>query len=133
MKKQMKKQIKQQVKQHFNCLLTKFLFFGPAIGILLPFFSSVKLSGAIIIALAATLATYLTADLVVLPRYGNLPALVLDAAIAVLVAWEFALVIYNTPISVPGMLFMAVVIMAGEWYYHGYVFRILFNRRGGKR
>lgn len=121
------------MKKHFNCILTKFLFIGPVMGILLPFFSSVKISGAIIIALAATLATYLTADLVVLPRYGNLPALAVDAAIAVLVAWEFALVLYNASISVPGMLFTAVAVIAGEWYYHGYLFRILFNRKGRRR
>ncbi len=121
------------MKKHFNNILTKFLFFAPAMGILLPFFSSIKISGAIIIALAATLAAYLTADLVVLPRYGNPAALAVDAAISVLVAWEFALVFYNASISIPGMLFLAVAVIAGEWYYHGFLLRTQFNRRGRRR
>jgi hypothetical protein len=116
------------MKKHFNCILTKFLFFAPAMGVVLPFVSPANLSEAILIAVVATLATYLTADLVILPRYGNVAAIAADAVIAVAVALEFTLILYNVPLKPLGMLLIAVVTAAGEWYYHGYLLRVLFGR-----
>lgn len=121
------------MKKHFNCILTKFLFFGPAMGIILPFISPVTLTEAILIAIVATLASYLTADLVILPRYGNIAALVADAVITVVVALEFAIVLYNGTLNPLGMLLLAGAVVAGEWYYHGYLLRNLFGGRGKRR
>lgn len=118
------------MKKHFNCILTKFLFYGPALGMIIPFISTVSLTGAILTALAATLASYLTADLVILPRYGNVAALAADAVITVAVAWEFALFLYNGSLHPLGMLLLAAVVVAGEWYFHGYLLRSLFRGRG---
>lgn len=123
------------MKTHFNVFVTKILFFAPALGIILPFFGPVKLSGAVMIAIVAALAAYLTADLVVLPRYGSWPAIGADAVIAVLITWELTPILGNGPLSPVGLIFVAVAVALGEWYYHSYLIRTLFNtkRRGRKR
>lgn len=123
------------MKNHFNAFITKILFFAPALGIILPFFSPLVLSEAILISIVAALAAYLTADLVVLPRYGNWPAIGADAVIAVLIAWELTPTLGNGALSPVGLMFVAAAVALGEWYYHGYLIRTFFNnrRRGRKR
>lgn len=121
------------MRTHANVFITKFLFFAPALGILLPFFSEVKLSGAIIIGIVAALAAYLTADLVVLPRYGNWPAIAADVIIAILVTWELTPILGDKSLAPAGLIFVAAAVALGEWYYHGYLMRTLFNRRRGRK
>ncbi len=118
-------------KQYFNVLLTKFLFFAPMMGIIVPLSSEVSVTGAIFIALVATIAAFFTADLVVLPRFGNGPALLVDIIISLAVVWMYAWFLYKTHPTILGFVILAVVLAFGEWYYHQYIKRELFGR--GKR
>jgi len=98
----------------------------------MPMFSAANTGDAVVAALVAALAAYLTADLVVFPRYGNLPAVAADTLISALVLMEIS-VMGETPISWPGLGLLAVLVAAGEWYYHGYLSRLFSARRGKKR
>ncbi len=73
------------IKTYLNALLTKFLMYAPLIGIGMPLFSTVTVKGAVITAFFAALAAFLTADLVVYPRYGNIPAVLTDVVITIAV------------------------------------------------
>jgi len=98
----------------------------------MPHFSQADTTVAILAALLAALATFLTADLVVLPKLGNLTAILLDAIISVLVLWEISY-ITGASLKVPGLLLILVLLVAGEWYYHRYLTRLLFTRRPRRR
>lgn len=95
----------------------------------MPFFSTASTGSSVIAALIAAAASFLTADLVVYPRYGNIPAVAADALISAVALMETAY-LAGTPLSMPGLALLAVLIGAGEWYYHTYLGRVLYS---GKR
>lgn len=97
-------------------------------GIILPYFTKLDTTAAILGAILASLASFLAADLVVYPKYGNLAAVLLDAVIATLVVLELGY-ITGTSFSLAGLGLVAALIAAGEWYYHKYLDRVLFARR----
>ncbi|WP_018085866.1 DUF2512 family protein [Desulfurispora thermophila] len=108
---------------HAGAVLTKFLFFAPALGISLPFFSGLSSGQAVITAALVTLAAYLTADLVVFPRFGHWAALLADAGIALLVVLEMPLVFSVAPVGPAGWLLVCLLTALGEMYFHGYLVR----------
>lgn len=116
------------IKRYINAFLTKFFLFAPVIGIILPYFSKADSTISIIAAILAALATFLTADLVIYPRYGNLTAVLMDAVITVLVLLEIAY-ITETGYNPVGLVLIAALIASGEWYYHKYLQRMFFSRR----
>lgn len=108
--------------------MTKFLLFAPLVGIIMPSFSAMGTGNAIISALVAAAASFLTADLVIYPRYGNIPAVMADALISAVVLTEISY-LAEAPLTWPGLALLAALIAAGEWYYHKYLGRVLFARR----
>ena len=93
----------------------------------MPLISGIGTGEAVMAALAAAVASFLTADLVIYPRYGNIPAAVADALISAVVLWEISF-LAGAPLSWPGLGLLAGLIAAGEWYYHPYLGRMLFAR-----
>lgn len=94
----------------------------------MPLLSGTSTSTSIFVATLAALASYLTADLVVYPRYGNIPALALDIFITLAVLLEMSYVM-DLNIKIEAMVIMLALIAAGELYYHRYIQRILFSGR----
>ena len=115
--------------KHINIIVTKFLFYAPAFGILIPWITPLNLNQALVAAMVATLAAYLTADLVIYVRYGNIPSVAADTAISLIVALEMSFLRGGGGnVSYPGLLLFAVVMAAGEWYFHNYLKRALRKR-----
>lgn len=94
----------------------------------MPYFSAAGTATAIMAALLAAVASFLTSDLVIYPRYGNLPAVAADVLVSGIVLAEMSF-IAETPLSLQGMAVILVLVAAGEWYYHAYLGRVIFNRR----
>ncbi|NTW04770.1 MAG: DUF2512 family protein [Peptococcaceae bacterium] len=118
-------------KRYLNALLTKFLLFAPLIGMLMPIYSSANIKEATITAVLATLAAFLTADLVIYPHFGNLPGIIGDAFITMLVMTEMSKSL-NANLSWIGVFLIIGIIIIGEWNYHLYLDRTLFPRRKRK-
>lgn len=112
--------------------VTKFLLFAPVIGIILPLSGMGDARYSILAALVAAMAAFLTADMVVFPRYGNIPAVIIDIIIAGVVLTEFT-VLKGFEVSLPGMAVILAVLAAGEWYYHSYLARMLAQGKRGKK
>lgn len=98
----------------------------------MPHFSAAGTATAIMAALLAAVASFLTADLVIYPRYGNIPAVAADVLVSGIVLAEMSF-IAETPLSLPGMAVILIIIAAGEWYFHTYLKRVVFSRPGRKR
>lgn len=116
------------IKAYFNVFITKFLLFAPVVGITMPLFSRLNTGDTIMAAFLAAAASFLTSDLLVYSRYGNLPAVVADVFItaAVLLVMSY---MAGTTISVTGLIFIAALIAVGEWYYHLYLAKALSPRK----
>lgn len=115
--------------KHINIIVTKFLFYAPAFGILIPWITPLNLNQALVASMVATLAAYLTADLVIFVKYGDIPSVAADTAISLIVVLEMAFLGgAGGNVSYLGLLLFAVVIAAGEWYFHKYLKRALRKR-----
>lgn len=115
-------------RKYFNTFITKFLLYAPVGGLILPLFGGVPPTTALLAATVAALASFLTADLVVLPKYGNIPALLADLVVTAVVLLEFSY-LYNFRAPIPAVILALALIVAGEMYYHRYLVNILFARR----
>jgi energy-coupling factor transport system permease protein len=73
------------VNKHLTSLLVKFIMIGLISVIILPLFAQISSGQAILIAVVLTVVAYLLGDLMVLPRYGNTTATVLDVVLAAVV------------------------------------------------
>ncbi|ACV62185.1 conserved hypothetical protein [Desulfofarcimen acetoxidans DSM 771] len=118
------------MKKHINALITKFLFIAPVIGLVGPIFSGMNYKIAVIAAAIITLGTYLSADLILLPRMGKIPALIGDAIIALVVYWEITFVTGWARFSLVGMLLSTLAIVFGEIYFHNYLLKTVLRQPG---
>lgn len=98
----------------------------------MPYFSAAGTATSITAALLAAVASFLTADLVIYPRHGNIPAVAADVLVSATVLAEISY-IAETPLSLPGMALILMLIAAGEWYFHNYLKRVVFSKPGRKR
>ncbi|MHB8156333.1 MAG: DUF2512 family protein [Desulfocucumaceae bacterium] len=116
------------IKIYTNIFFTKFLLFAPVIGLVLPIIGGIDTKVSLGAAFLAALASFLTADLVLYPRYGNLPALLADVIITILVLLEMFYLLGQN-VSISALAVTAVLIGVGEWYFHRYMGSVLFSRR----
>ncbi|MCL5057986.1 MAG: YndM family protein [Actinobacteria bacterium] len=98
------------------------------VGLVLPILGGVDTSHAIFIAALAALASFLTADLVVYPRYGNMLSIVVDVLISAVVLVELTL-LFNFKVPVYAYITSLALLAGGEWYFHSYLGRVLFPGR----
>jgi len=94
----------------------------------MPMLSAITVSNAVLAAVLAALGSFLTADLLILPKYGNWPAVAADVVISGIIIMETSYAV-QAPLSISGLIAVTAVLAAGEWYYHSYLRRMLFNRK----
>lgn len=108
--------------RHTTALIIKFIMIGLVSIVLLPIFSRLTSSQAIVAALVLTLTAYLFGDLGILPRYGNVTATVADAVIAALIFgladWTVNGAITLSPL---GWILTLGALAVGEWFFHRYL------------
>jgi hypothetical protein len=110
------------VNKHLTSLLVKFIMIGLISVIILPLFAQISSGQAILIAVVLTVVAYLLGDLMVLPRYGNTTATVLDVVLAAVVIglsdWMINGFVTLTP---AGWVLFLGVLAIGEWLFHKYL------------
>lgn len=108
--------------KHLTSLLVKFIMIGLISVIILPLFAQISSGQAILIAVVLTVVAYLLGDLMVLPRYGNTTATVLDVVLAAVVIglsdWMINGFVTLTP---AGWVLFLGVLAKGEWLFHKYL------------
>jgi predicted ABC-type exoprotein transport system permease subunit len=110
------------VNKHLTSLLVKFIMIGLISVIILPLFAQISSGQAILIAVVLTVVAYLLGDRMVLPRYGNTTATVLDVVLAAVVIglsdWMINGFVTLTP---AGWVLFLGVLAIGEWLFHKYL------------
>ncbi|HPZ43387.1 MAG TPA: DUF2512 family protein [Bacillota bacterium] len=108
--------------KHLTSLLIKFIMIGLISVIILPLFAQISSGQAILIAVVLTAVAYLLGDLMILPRYGNSTATVLDVVLAALVIGISDWIINGFATLTPaGWALFLGVLAIGEWFFHNYL------------
>ena len=98
--------------------------------ILIPIFGRSTWTQIIITGLTVVVLSYLTGDMWILPKYGNLVAALADLGVGALVVWAMSRALPQFILSTAGIWTIAVVLAAGEWFFHLY---LLASQAPGKK
>lgn len=102
-------------------LIVKFVVTMAVAWIALMMFGTTAFWTTAIIAIAVTVLNYLVGDLLVLTRFGNLAASVLDGILAGAAAW---VILYYSPSAynyMTSVYIFAVIIAIAEFFFHMYL------------
>lgn len=123
---------------HVKALIMKFVMIAAVLLIILTVFFDVPFADTLWISLALTLVAYVMGDLMIFRKAGNageqnkrnMIATISDIVVAFLVIWLMgdALVGGNINIVTPAII-SAIVIGAGEWFFHKYLDRSVFPEK----
>lgn len=69
----------------------------------------------------ATVINYVVGDLTILPKYGKLPAAIGDGILALIIAVIIGVLTPEFVISAVSLILYAILIAAGEYFYHQYL------------
>jgi hypothetical protein len=105
-----------------RALLVKLIIALTVTGILI-YMTGITLLWGAAIALTLTLVTSLAADLPFLPLLGRNITVLVDAAVAIPLVWGITRFIIGIFLPVPALVILALVTMAGEWFFHVYALK----------
>lgn len=108
--------------KHLTALVIKFIVIGLVSVIILPVFGRFTSGQAILTALVLTLVAYFFGDLGILPRYGNVTAVIVDVITAALVIGvaDWAVNGFIT-LNATGWVLALALLAVGEWFFHRYL------------
>lgn len=111
-------------------LIIKFIVLGVILVLLLPQFGRTTWIQTIITAVVLTIIAYVVGDMWVLPKFGNMAAIVVDFAVAALILWLMSRFLPQFIISKTGVWITALVIAIAEVLLHYY---LLATQTAGKK
>lgn len=103
-------------------IIIKFVGVWAAAWIAFMVFGTARFWTVFVIACVVTAANYLIGDLLVLPKWGNIWASIIDGILAGAAAWA---VLYYTPLAFNfynGIWIFALIIVVAEFFFHMYLF-----------
>lgn len=102
-------------------LILKSILVLAVLFILLPIFGRSTWTQTIITGLVLVALSYLAGDMWILPKFGNVVAVLADLGMGALVVWVMARVLPQFILPSAGVWTIAVVLAAGEWFFHLYL------------
>ena len=123
---------------HVKALIMKFVMIAAVLLIILTGFFKVSFADTLWISLILTLVAYVMGDLMIFRKAGdarnqnkrNMIATISDIVVAFLVIWLVGdALIGNNPDIVTASIISAIVIGAGEWFFHKYLDRNVFPEK----
>lgn len=104
---------------HFFALVIKFIIGVIAYAIALDLFFQATWVDIVTFSLLMTAVTYLLGDRILLPRLGNVNALIVDFVLSYLIVWIFGSVLLNSYVQIAwGSIISAVILVIGEAVVH---------------
>lgn len=107
----------------FRVLLVKFIMTFIMAIVAFSFFDVNPSGLVLLVALIATAGNYLLGDLYILPAMGNVMASVGDGILGAILAYIVSLVTAAFNVSFASLFIFAVLIAAGEYFFHPYLRR----------
>lgn len=107
----------------FRVLLVKFIMTFIMAIVAFSFFDVNPAGLVLLVALIATAGNYLVGDMYVLPAMGNVMASIGDGILGAILAYIVSLVTAAFDVSIASLFIFAVLIAAGEYFFHPYLLR----------
>lgn len=104
--------------KHLTAVLIKFGIIAIALEIVLNLLSDLTFGQILIVSVVVTVLAYLIGDLLILPMSNNTIATVADFGLALVTIYAFDWVYRNAEISFFDAALAALVLAAGEWFFH---------------
>lgn len=111
-------------------LIIKTILVLAVLFILIPIFGRSTWTQTIITGLVLVAVSYLAGDMWILPKFGNIVAVLADLGLGALVVWAMDQALPQFILSAAGVWIIAVVLAAGEWFFHLY---LLATQAPGKK
>ncbi|MGF2614723.1 DUF2512 family protein [Rossellomorea vietnamensis] len=119
--------------EHLKALAIKFVMVAVVLGIILTGIYGVPVSDMLIVSVILTLGAYVLGDLLVFKRLNgeqkkrNVIATMADAGLAFVVLWFLGTAMFPDQNVIMASLISAIVLAAGEWFFHKYLDNSIFN------
>lgn len=113
---------------HIKALAMKYVLVSVAMLMVLGIFNY-RISVILTLSAVVTVVAYLIGDLYILRKFGNVAATIADFGLAFVSIWLFnsIFVNYQTDIIIASLA-TALLIAAGEMFFHGYLNQRFYNR-----
>ncbi|WP_421383554.1 DUF2512 family protein [Bacillus salacetis] len=119
--------------EHVKALAIKFVMVAVVLGVILTGIFGVEVSDMLTVSIVLTLAAYVLGDLLVFKRLNgdqkkrNTIATLSDAGIAFILLWFMGTSMFSVDNIFLASLISAIVLAAGEWFFHKYLDNEIFN------
>ncbi len=117
--------------RHISAIIIKYIMTAIVLAVVLPLAGRASLGTALLAAVFVTAISYLAADLLVLPYFGNVWAVFADFILATATIWATQFYLPAMSVSLAAALLAAAVLGVGEWFFHFYVKENVFRARTG--
>jgi len=107
--------------KNFTNLILKTIMVLVILFILIPIFGRGTWTQTIISGLVLVALSYLAVDMWILPKFGNVVAILADLGLGALVVWAMTSVLPQFRLTTAGIWMIAIVFAAGEWFFHLYL------------
>ena len=108
------------MKNSLNFII-KLAFIYLMLFLLIPIFGKSTWTQTMISGLILAVLAYIIGNLWLLPKYGNLVAVLADFGLAALVIWLMMNGLPQFVLTVTGVWVIALVLALGEWFFHKYL------------
>lgn len=110
--------------QHVKAFLIKWVMITAVLWIVLTGFFGVSFINMFAIGIIVTGASYLTGDLLILPKSQNWVASIADFVLAFAIIWLLGSMLFapNVPLGTAAFI-SALIIAIGEMFFHGYMIK----------
>ncbi|MEN8698165.1 YndM family protein [Bacillus infantis] len=124
--------------EHVKAIIIKFVMIAVVLGIILTGFFDISFTDSLLISVVLTILAYIAGDLLIFRTTGdrsdqgkrNLIATISDAVLAFLVIWFMGNnLVANDSDIITASIISAVVIAAGEWFFHKYLDSHVFGEK----
>lgn len=89
--------------------------------LLIPIFGRSTWSQTLITGLVLVIIGYVLGDLWILPKFGNMTAVIADFGIFVVGIWAMVKALPQFVLTTGGYWIIALALTAGEWFFHHYL------------
>lgn len=101
--------------------IIKLAFIFLMLFLLIPIFGKGTWTQTMVTGVFLALFSYILGDLWILPKFGNLMAVLVDFGLAALVVWVMIKVLPQFTLTAMGVWVIALVLALGEWIFHIYL------------
>ncbi|MGR6898766.1 YndM family protein [Rummeliibacillus sp. TYF-LIM-RU47] len=128
--------------EHVKAIFIKFVMIAVVLGIVLSGIYDGDIGNTILISVVLTIVAYVLGDLLIFRKASdnhepnadqvkrNTIATISDAVLAFLVVWLMGRELFNNDVNiVQASLISAIIIAVGEWFFHKYLDRQVFEEK----